>query len=498
MAAAMPPVDPQTASRLANIPLEVLRRITDYLPTTDLGNMRLTCKAIEGSLFTSFSHEFFRKKQFMVSTFSLQALIDISKHPTLSPCLKHVIIATDRPSLSELANPDSAGAYRAELVLADHKNLMVTGGLRDMLAEAFSNLPNLEVVDIRDFNSRSRTRDGRRAEWRSYGVATLLESADVSIDLDRVRFQDRYPTQLFSAVICALAVAQARPKSIEVLFRGGRRHGGWGLEDEAFFIQPRMESSMAQLLSGLTTLHLSLASLQAIGMPARRVFQLEKFLSLAPNLTWLRLNWRVCASPDSPDLLLPWLALKDTETVDDPTGMTPNPIPLRRLERFDLGNVIISPQTLLRLVAKFSPSLTWLSLRRVSISNSEDKVRAKINPWAEPLSKIAKLDGQRLRTVELSLLGYQFNSFRGEVRICPDKSDPASQYWAMDDKWTCSTNVLTLEKAVDEALEHMIVQWQSEHEDDEDDPEEGDESGQEEDDEEEEGNNEDAAMENID
>jgi hypothetical protein len=150
---------------LTNIPIEVLLRITHHLTTTELGNVRLTCRALEQSLFHFFSHEFFRKKQFMVSDFSLQTLVDISKHPTLSQVLTHVIIATD--FVTSYVHSSSVPSQRD--ALTDHRTayewLVSAGLLKDMLAEAFRNLPNLEIVDIRDFNAKSRSRDGTGTEW---------------------------------------------------------------------------------------------------------------------------------------------------------------------------------------------------------------------------------------------------------------------------------------------------------------------------------------------
>ena len=75
------------SSLLTQVPVELLLRITYYLSTPELGNVRLTCKALERSLFNFFSHEFFRKKQFMMFEDSLSALIEISKHPALAPFL---------------------------------------------------------------------------------------------------------------------------------------------------------------------------------------------------------------------------------------------------------------------------------------------------------------------------------------------------------------------------------------------------------------------------
>ena len=49
----------------------------------------------------------------------------------------------------------------------DHMTLLNTGHDVEMLAEAFSNLVNLETIGMRDFNSRSRRRDHPNVEWKS-------------------------------------------------------------------------------------------------------------------------------------------------------------------------------------------------------------------------------------------------------------------------------------------------------------------------------------------
>jgi len=81
-------------SVLLSLPLEILVEISSYLTTPDLGALRLTCKQVERSLWDWFSKEFFAKKQFMITQQSLQALVDISHHPSLSKILQHVIIST--------------------------------------------------------------------------------------------------------------------------------------------------------------------------------------------------------------------------------------------------------------------------------------------------------------------------------------------------------------------------------------------------------------------
>jgi hypothetical protein len=143
--------------------------------TPEYGNLRRTCKHIEETLFTSFAHEFFTKRQFILTEFSLQALVDISKS-RFSSCLKHVIFGLERPSMKGFPvrmlgagpQPDNlskSNRFRQEYI--GHMSLLYTNQDVEMLAEAFSNLCNLETIGIRDFYSRSRYRDFPHNEWKS-------------------------------------------------------------------------------------------------------------------------------------------------------------------------------------------------------------------------------------------------------------------------------------------------------------------------------------------
>ncbi|AEO63066.1 uncharacterized protein THITE_2107915 [Thermothielavioides terrestris NRRL 8126] len=442
MGAAM---DPQTRSRLVHIPLEVLVRITYFISTTDLGNVRLSCKALERGLFNFFSHEFFRKKQFMASSASLQALIDISNHPTLSPVLKHVIIGADRPG-ERTSRTDQQNAALLELANADFANLLATGGLRDMLAEAFANLKNLETVDIRDFNSQSRNRDGLGTPWRSYGSTTLAASTNTVVAIKPRSNPDPYINQLFSAVTAALAVAKARPTSLEVLIRGADWRYAWGLYDSAFYIPPRMEASIVPVLEGLRSLHLSL---MLTGTAVTRPFIVQKFLSRASNLTWLRLNFSRTTRSDSQHLLS-WLALNEAD--NPPDSFDARPVPFRHLERLDLGGVETDAATIIKLVAKFAPTLTSLYLRRVCLFDSENRHRStKVNPWASFLTALPRVPGANLRVVDLSCIAHSFDGWRGNVSFKTTDSAPYSR------EWRCSTNLVTLDKAVAGAVAIMTA-----------------------------------------
>ncbi|KAK4244539.1 hypothetical protein C7999DRAFT_35100 [Corynascus novoguineensis] len=470
-----PAMNPQLESRLVQMPLEILLRITYFLTTPDLGSVRLTCRALERSLFNSFAHEFFRKKQFMVTTDSLQALIDISQHPTLSPFLKHVIITADRPNCSPILHDvtdtrDNEMRARLEMAYADQMHLLAAGGLRDMLVEAFQSLSNLEVVDLRNFNSYTRYRDGPGAAWTSWGAKTLARSTGFAVDGRPYHSngQEQYTSQLFAAVIAALAIAQARPKSIEVCMRG-RDLAVHSIRDSAFYIMPRLEAPVSSLLANLKTLHLTLAPLLPVRMS---YFILQRFLSFATNLTWLRLNFSHPSRPADQENLLAWLALRDGK--DPAAQLEAAPVSLAHLERFDLGNASVKPRFILDLVAKFAPTLTSLHLRRVCLSDLQMPLsKDRINIWERCLKGLARIEGLSLRVLQLSQISNDFRDYRGGVAF--KTADGGSVQ-----DWTCSADLMSLDKAIAQTIAAMDPSWREEpvSDSDEDDSEEEDEDEQ--------------------
>lgn len=160
-------------NRLTSIPLEVLLQITSYLTTPEYGILRLTCASVEATLYSSFTKEFFSKKQFMMARFSLQPLIAISKS-RLSDCLEHVIFGLERPitNVQPVSGSDASSTSSNRLYneCLDYTTLVNSGLDVDMLCEAFSNLKTLKTIGMRDFDSTSRYRDYPRNSWKSVSV----------------------------------------------------------------------------------------------------------------------------------------------------------------------------------------------------------------------------------------------------------------------------------------------------------------------------------------
>ncbi|KAK4164287.1 hypothetical protein QBC43DRAFT_49402 [Cladorrhinum sp. PSN259] len=471
--------DPQLESRLVDLPLEMLLRITYHIPTPDLANVRLTCKALESKLFKYFAQEFFRKKQFMVSKSSLQALIDISKHPNLGPVLEHLIIATDRPGNGFFNGGNSSAADAAskklnlQIAQAEAK-IMMSGGLcRDMLAEAFSNLPNLQIVDLRDFNSHSRNRDGFGSPWRSFGSVILSRSIAAPVTTHPINYDDDYASSLFVNITTALATANVRPQNIEVLLR----NRNWSLFDWAFEIPPHLDQSFVSLLSGIKTLHLSLSMRQA-------PLTIRKFLSYAKNVTWLRINFNHVSAEES-EALFSWLAL--TEGEEDPNYTTIPDLQVKgisfpHIERFDIGTADIWPLTLLNVIKKFAPTLRDLSLRRLSLKEryGSSMLEDKVSPWPRFLDNLLKVPNIQLRVLDLSQLSHIApNGWRGSVSFAPS-ADSKNRDFKGD------TSLATLQSVVRAAKDAMVPEWPYEppaadNDDDDDDHEEEDEEEDEDD-----------------
>ncbi|KHN95644.1 F-box domain, Skp2-like protein [Metarhizium album ARSEF 1941] len=349
------------------IPVEVLLRIAYHLPTPALGSLRLTCRSLEQALYTTFVNEFFVRKQFMIALDSLQALIDIS-NSRLAHHLRFVHIGLDRFSEGiQRPLPDDEKERRFRERYADNFTLWNTGHHRDMLAEAFRNLPNLEGVVIRDVNSQRRSRDGPNAEWHSYGYMTVFHDTGVSLSQGMTGiwnsgFPYQYCSQIFAAVLYALGAAKTKIKGIEILSRNSNH-----LRDFAFNIPEFLEPSVVPVLQGLEKLHLCIdLSWRSphLGLPVHTDLSrdgpdlfIRRFLAHAANLRNLRINEQRtnCAGLLN---LIDWM-------IDGSSHGTAISMP--RLEELSLGTMNIDSRRLLKLIAKFAPSLRSLELWKITM-----------------------------------------------------------------------------------------------------------------------------------
>ncbi|KFH41659.1 hypothetical protein ACRE_076170 [Hapsidospora chrysogenum ATCC 11550] len=357
---------------IKRLPLELLLQITSSLPTRDLGHMRLTCRAIENMLLNTFAEEFFSRKQFMLSFFSLNALIDISKS-RMGRRIRRLQFGTDalyedvvmgRSNLTEL--------YTAQ------SEFLHTGVHRDMLVEALRHLENLEDVVIRSFNSYGRTRDGPQAPWRSYGATTAERETGRPVRMEYYRPGELRPIMfshlLFNSLLDALGAAGSRPTGIEIMGRGAPPLG-----DGAFALTPALRPSVPSMLHGLEKLHLHV-EIRAPGRPvpgtgadkdkARHSNILPWFLTHTPNLKNLRINGKIQAGYEL-EVFLKWLGElvsdADSGPVPERDHGWPPPVALPKLEELSLGHMVTCYTVALRVIRKFAPTLKRLELWRFTL-----------------------------------------------------------------------------------------------------------------------------------
>ncbi|WOO83108.1 uncharacterized protein LOC62_04G006589 [Vanrija pseudolonga] len=435
----------QEQSPFASLPAEVMTIIARWVLTDDILAMRETCKSVEIKLASSFSYEFFRKRQFFISTPSLEALVGISKHPRLHSVLTHVIIATDRFEQLSLHRVDPVQYDNAKKYVAaadDQDYLYKSGKYRDYLFEAFSNLTNLDAVELRDFNSRTRYRDGALAFWCSYGSPTFQRLKNKifpppaphpaandknGFSLSMLPDGNNYfsPHKIFAGalvqnILIALAESGSRPTTFEINLRDIH----WSIQDSTFFIPRNVRPKLLPVLDNLRSLLLAVTlvdtDLQPVGF---RAPHLKEFIKLCPNIDHLRLNFGF--SPGSADVLV-WLADNDgasalvtaspsptvspagspntntngADAVDgDPmTALTlpsPSPPALANLRSLDLGFVDTDIPTFEAILMRF-PDLENLGLFRVCLHDEadttvviKDGLRQGTNIWVNLFEDLA-------------------------------------------------------------------------------------------------------------
>ena len=362
---------------IKRLPLELLLQITSSLPTRDLGHMRLTCRAIEDMLLNTFAEEFFSRKQFMLSFFSLNALIDISKS-RMGRRIRRLQFGTDA-----LYEDVAMGRSNLTDLYAAQSEFLHTGVHRDMLVEAFRHLENLEDVVIRSFNSYGRSRDGPQARWRSYGATTAERETGRPMRMEYYRPGELRPIifthLLFNSLLDALGAAKSRPTGIEIMGRGAPPLG-----DGAFALTPALRPSVPSMLHGLEKLHLHVeirvpdSRVPGTGADkARHSSTLPWFLTHTPNLKNLRINGKLQAGSEL-EVFLKWLGKvvsdADSGPAPEPDHGWPPPVALPKLEELSLGHMATCYKVALGVIRKFAPTLKRLELWRLTLGRVEEEL----------------------------------------------------------------------------------------------------------------------------
>ncbi|POR30999.1 Uncharacterized protein TPAR_08741 [Tolypocladium paradoxum] len=416
--------------RITKLPLEVLIRIARGLATTDLCAFRLTCRAIEELLYVTFTNEFFTKKQFMITDDSLQALVDISKS-RLGAHLRFLHFGLDRfPEELPRPLPDGEKGRKFMQRFRNHINMWSTGWHRVMLIEAFRNLPSLEDVVLRDYNSSKRSRDGPHAEWTSYGSTTIFKETGIRLSQGTSGvWNSGFPvqgcsqdfafqgcSQVFALVLHALGVAGASPKGLEVVVRNANY-----LRDFGFTVPRYAEPSILPVLQKLEKLHLTIDlswTSPRVGPLSQAApdTDLRKFLANIPNLKNLRINEHHDYNPALTDFFQ-WLAAPPSgDASQEANGhgeASTDPVAMPHLEELSLGIMNLDCATLLGVIRKFAPTLQRLSLWRMTLQRdlppgSDPNDPPKNIFWADFLTQLRHIPDLNLRHFKAGMLNQTY------------------------------------------------------------------------------------------
>ncbi|KAH8126600.1 hypothetical protein FP744_10009338 [Trichoderma asperellum] len=472
--------NPPNGLPLLRVPPEILDRITWHLATTELCNFRLTCKAAEQAVHFRFTAEFFTRKQFMVSEFSLKALKDISKS-RLAGYLRHVHISLDQ--VDEMAGSrinmtaEERSLYQQRLT--EQSTLWTLGLVPKYLAEAFSRLPNLETVALRDFNSTRRTRDGPYAQWRSYGAQTLLkETGALPITNEVLSWGNpallHRASTLFKAVIHSLGLANARPKNIEVMERNGNL-----LYDSAFHLHPDLEATDAPVLQSLQKLHLCVdvywATSPHIAQPYYQR-NLAGFLKHCNGLEELRINGKRSSysqgSRHNLHLLMSWLASSEAKPLSElqsadvsvDSQFAPPPVEFPQLSNLSLGMMAITLDEVVHLITKFAGSLQYLELWRFQLmanpGTDADVAERNQNLFIHLLKKLLAIPNLNLRHIKLGMLQQMLDISDTNKRMQDvefTKDEPASTNGEKDA--TAPVDTRPRRKPTNNSMEYTGSDW---------------------------------------
>ncbi|CAK7274583.1 hypothetical protein SEPCBS119000_006247 [Sporothrix epigloea] len=366
----------------------------------------------------------------------------MARHPVIRQTLRHVSIGLEEFRVCHQSYPrDEKQAAFLNTAVMEQKALMANGSAVQLLATAFSLLPNLESVQLRDCASRKLYRGRPFTEWRSHGLWRMGKHLDLDSEmLLRKSSNPDFSSRAFALVVAALAQSNARPPNIEVLLRKDFN----GLYYFAFDLTPAPRLSLhgsgggdgdvdvdgdgdgngkvsaLPVLAGLRRLHLQqrfsfhprdgeetdmVLNYNSEGLdthPAStECLPLCAWLAHCPKLEWLRLNLEDGGNAYNNVFLDQLGAPLPASYLLPPGSEASRSVTLpfaSHLRRLDLGMASCYPNVLLGLLRRL-PALEHLSLRRCSLVADD---RTPQGTWEGFLKALAE-DGLGKQLKKLSL-----------------------------------------------------------------------------------------------
>ncbi|KAF2495394.1 hypothetical protein BU16DRAFT_527258 [Lophium mytilinum] len=187
---------------LEGVPGDILDVIAhDYLESFDFFTLRGTSRTLRDCTSKAFGRRYFMHVKFMLSPHSLQALSDIS-HTPLAKFIRHITIGTERLQsdireamfihANRNISPEWDRKYGQKYLieLRRQERMEEDGGSVDVLAAAFSCLPNLESVGIG--GPRNVSHVANVQSWGTERLIRELGAIEMLNDYEYVDTPERY------------------------------------------------------------------------------------------------------------------------------------------------------------------------------------------------------------------------------------------------------------------------------------------------------------------
>lgn len=362
----------------------------------------------------------------MIDEYSLQTLLDISRHPELSKSLRHLIIGVDeidtRDTLAytRTCHVESPPGYPKLFqywrdAAAAQQALLNTGRAVELLSSAMSGLSNLNALSVtgselfRYAPYYSRVYRYPDLGFRSYGSSAYqMQPRYTTTGMTNTK---GFPDRVFNVALNSLLRSTTRVTSLRTnLFLDDVLEH---LDDEAFDLAPlqHRQTNAAAMLGVLSELHLDVSLESQMLDKSDSItdhvhifdtsnFGLRQLLTFACNLESLSLNFFGGQQIEGHCDFTAWLCepVQDAEA-DTPSGKkggkspspvswNPLPVSLPSLHRLVLDGLFLSPKQLRAIFTKFqglrSVSLQGVYLRRCFLDDQpapEDSDGVK-NLWA--------------------------------------------------------------------------------------------------------------------
>lgn len=165
-----------SASRLPSLPVEVIENIARRTEHALIA-LHATCRELQNKTWNMFKERYFSTRQVWINRKSLEMLLDISNHKSLTSAVCTVVVSPHHFSPGALRSHDGKavdeeGSTTRRNLLYNQQILIQGGIATDMLREAFSQLKGLRHVEI-GFAARS--------------VKSILPASDADVDWKMVR-----------------------------------------------------------------------------------------------------------------------------------------------------------------------------------------------------------------------------------------------------------------------------------------------------------------------